>query len=110
MGKAKEISITYQNNRVVYAPGDIVHGAVSLELKRPRRVKSKTYSNYFFDYDANGQCFDKPIMTTVRFFPEIKVNAVGESIVKLKTTDGKQLRNAEKYFHYTFDVYTGDIC
>ncbi|XP_077965919.1 arrestin domain-containing protein 3-like [Styela clava] len=76
MGK-HGLTITYLNNRKVYAPGDYVQGAVEVELKKPKKIK------------------------------KIKVNAVGESIIKLKTPDGKQLRNQEKYFHFTFDVFAG---
>lgn len=40
MGK-KEISVSFHNNRVVYAPGDVVHGIVNIDLKKPKKVKSK---------------------------------------------------------------------
>lgn len=76
MGKSV-LCVEYANNRKVYAPGDVVEGAVVFELKKAKKVK------------------------------KIKVVATGEAKVKLKTNDRKQIRNAEKYFHFNFDVYQG---
>lgn len=46
MGKVKTFSVGFKNNRMVYAPGDLVEGHVNVGLKKQKKIKSTQLWNF----------------------------------------------------------------